>query len=114
MHAPENAEAIEGCLSAACRGVRVEIGEIWKRESKQGSKYSPVHVFASETTLETFSRVLVGSEIDRTRKHKLSPQVCFDCYGMSPHLYRMFHLMSCIPACHPLMLLAMHLARLSA
>lgn len=77
MHAPENAEAIEGCLSAACRGVRVEIGEIWRRESKAQSRYSPVHVFASEETVETFSRVLAGSEADRTRKHKLSPQVRF-------------------------------------
>eukprot|EP00952_Eustigmatos_sp_NYUAD-ZCMA_P011576 46939-Eustigmatos_ZCMA.PRE.1 len=40
MHAPENAAAIEGCLSAACVGLNLDISEIWRRDQRSTVRFS--------------------------------------------------------------------------
>ena len=74
MHAPENADAIEGCLMAACKGLDMGIAELWRRENRSGLHFSCLHVAASETTLTNFSSALLGKAA-QSRKHQLSPQV---------------------------------------
>ncbi len=74
MHAPENADAIEGCLMAACKGLDMGIAELWRRENRSGLHFSCLHVTASESTLTNFSSALLGKAA-QSRKHQLSPQV---------------------------------------
>ena len=75
MHAPENADAIEGCLMAACKGLDLGVAELWRRENRSGLHFSCLHVTASPEALETYSTFLLGKAA-QARKHTLSPQLC--------------------------------------
>lgn len=81
MHAPENADAIEGCLMAACQGLDMGIAELWRRENRSGLHFSCLHVTASESTLTNFSSALLGKQA-QSRKHQLSPLVSLGWGGM--------------------------------
>ncbi|TFJ88672.1 hypothetical protein NSK_000241 [Nannochloropsis salina CCMP1776] len=75
MHAPENADAIEGCLMAACKGLDLSVAELWRRENRSGLHFLCLHVTASPSALESYSSYLLGKAA-QARKHSLSPQLC--------------------------------------
>ncbi|KAM3570350.1 hypothetical protein VYU27_007573, partial [Nannochloropsis oceanica] len=75
MHAPENADAIEGCLMAACKGLDLGVAELWRRENRSGLHFSCLHVTASPEAQETYGTLLLGKAV-QARKHTLSPQLC--------------------------------------
>jgi hypothetical protein len=82
MHAPENVEAIRSCLEAACRGLSLDIAEIWRRESRTQARYSCLHVFASPATITMYSSQLAGVPSDTAKRHKLSPLVSRTAGGL--------------------------------
>jgi len=77
-----NAEAVDGCLSAACQGLEFDCAEIWRRDSvaaNPNSKFSCLRVFVqpkiSPTGDPEVPSMGTWEFVNKTKAHSLSPLV---------------------------------------